>query len=72
MNGYDLISTVRANPNWAGVPMVLVTSRAAQKHLDKAKELGCNGFLIKPFTQDDLAAQLAEHAQFESREAVLK
>ena len=69
MNGYDLISTVRLNPNWADIPMVLVTSRAGQKHLDKAKELGCNGFLIKPFTQEDLAAQLSEHAQYEAHSA---
>ena len=72
MNGYDLISTVRSNPNWANIPMVLVTSRAGQKHLDKAKELGCNGFLIKPFTQDDLATQLTNHTDFASREAVLR
>jgi chemosensory pili system protein ChpA (sensor histidine kinase/response regulator) len=72
MNGYDLISTVRSNSSWANIPMVLVTSRAGQKHLDKAKELGCNGFLVKPFTQDDLAAQLSEHAAYEGREAVLK
>jgi len=57
MNGYDLISTVRSNPAWTAIPMVLVTSRAAQKHLDKALELGCSGFLIKPFTKDHLAAQ---------------
>ena len=72
MNGYDLISTVRSNANWAHIPMVLVTSRSGQKHLDKAKDLGCNGFLIKPFTQADLAAQLSEHARYESRAAVLK
>ena len=72
MNGYDLISTVRGNPNWADIPMVLVTSRAAQKHLDKAKQLGCNGFLIKPFTQQDLISQLSAHAAYEAHKAALK
>lgn len=61
MNGYDLISTVRTHPTWAHIPMVLVTSRAAQKHLDKALLLGANSFLTKPFSQSDLAKQLAEH-----------
>ncbi|HEX8313106.1 MAG TPA: Hpt domain-containing protein [Chthoniobacteraceae bacterium] len=61
MNGYDLISTVRTHPTWAHIPMVLVTSRAAQKHLDKALHLGANSFLTKPFSQADLAKQLAEH-----------
>ncbi len=70
MNGYDLISTVRSNEQWAAIPMVLVTSRAAQKHLDKARELGCSGFLIKPFNRDDLAAQLMEHTGFVAKQRV--
>lgn len=65
MNGYDLISTVRLNPNWSTLPMVLVTSRAGQKHLDKALNLGCNDFLVKPFTQDDLARVLAAHGGYQ-------
>jgi chemosensory pili system protein ChpA (sensor histidine kinase/response regulator) len=67
MNGYDLISTVRLNPNWNSVPIVLVTSRAAQKHIDKAMQLGANGYLTKPFNQEDLESKLVEHAGFVAR-----
>jgi CheY-like chemotaxis protein len=50
---------VRGNAKWSAIPVILVTSRAAQKHLDKAMQLGCTATLAKPFTQEDLAAHLA-------------
>jgi len=62
MNGYDLISAVRAHGQWKDIPMVLVTSRSAQKHLDKALQLGANACLTKPFTRDDLAGMLSKYA----------
>lgn len=64
MNGYDLISAVRAHAELNRIPMVLVTSRSAQKHLDKALQLGVNACLTKPFTRDDLAAMLSKYAGY--------
>jgi CheY-like chemotaxis protein len=63
MNGYDLTMTVRSNPNWSQLPIVIVTSRAAQKHLDRALQLGASAVITKPFTIDDLRRVLENLAR---------
>jgi chemosensory pili system protein ChpA (sensor histidine kinase/response regulator) len=40
MDGFDLVRNVRADPRLAGLPVVMITSRIAQKHRDYAAELG--------------------------------
>jgi chemosensory pili system protein ChpA (sensor histidine kinase/response regulator) len=69
MNGYDLTTTVRTNPNWSHIPVVIVTSRAAQKHIDKAMQLGASACLTKPFTQEDLRRMLDTHIRYQQASA---
>ena len=54
INGYELISEVRGNPAWASLPVVVISSRGADKYITKAMNLGATSFLSKPFTQEQL------------------
>lgn len=54
MDGFDLTKNVRANPRTANVPIIMITSRTAEKHRSYAKELGVNIYLGKPYQEDDL------------------
>jgi chemosensory pili system protein ChpA (sensor histidine kinase/response regulator) len=63
MDGFDLLRNVRAEPRLAGLPVVMITSRIAQKHRDFAVELGVDHYLGKPFSEDDLLALVARYAQ---------
>jgi chemosensory pili system protein ChpA (sensor histidine kinase/response regulator) len=36
------------------MPIVMLTSRAGEKHREKAFELGATDYLVKPFQQDQL------------------
>jgi chemosensory pili system protein ChpA (sensor histidine kinase/response regulator) len=36
------------------IPVVMVTSRAGDKHRRKAMELGANAYLVKPYQDDQL------------------
>ncbi|EFK97496.1 Chemotaxis protein cheY, partial [sediment metagenome] len=67
MDGFDLLRNVRADARLAGLPVVMITSRTAQKHRDHADMLGADGYLGKPFTEDELLAVLARLAGKDAR-----
>ena len=52
----------RADAALAGLPVVMITSRIAQKHRDYAAELGVDHYLGKPYGEDELLRLVAEHA----------
>ncbi|AEJ02975.1 CheA signal transduction histidine kinase [Nitrosomonas sp. Is79A3] len=60
MNGFELIEKVRANPETAHIPMIIISSRTAEKHRKIAKDLGVNIFLGKPYKEDELLNHLSE------------
>jgi chemosensory pili system protein ChpA (sensor histidine kinase/response regulator) len=62
MDGFDLVRNVRADPRLAGLPVIMITSRFAQKHRDYAAELGVEHYLGKPYAEDELLALVARHA----------
>ncbi|MCB1995855.1 MAG: response regulator, partial [Rhodoferax sp.] len=63
MDGFDLVRNVRADPRLAGLPVIMITSRIAQKHRDYAAELGVDHYLGKPYAEDELLALVARHVQ---------
>ena len=62
MDGFDLLRNVRADSQLAGLPVIMISSRIAQKHRDYAAELGVDHFLGKPYAEDELLALVARYA----------
>jgi chemosensory pili system protein ChpA (sensor histidine kinase/response regulator) len=62
MDGFDLARNVRADARWAGLPIIMITSRIAQKHREHAMQLGVNHYLGKPYSEDDLIGLVAQYA----------
>jgi CheY-like chemotaxis protein len=54
MDGYELIATVRAQEQYRTLPLVVLTSRAATKHQQRAMQLGASAYVIKPYQDEDL------------------
>ncbi len=54
MDGFELTAILRGLPAYAGIPIVMLTSRAGMKHRDKAFGLGVSEYLVKPFEPDVL------------------
>ncbi len=54
MDGFDLVRNLRADERTAHLPVVMITSRIAQKHRDLAAELGVDHYLGKPYAEDEL------------------
>ena len=47
----------------ADLPVIMITSRIAQKHRDYAAELGVDHYLGKPYAEDELLALVARYAR---------
>ncbi|MES2090706.1 MAG: response regulator, partial [Pseudomonadota bacterium] len=62
MDGFDLLRNIRGNERWAALPVVMISSRTAQKHVDYATQLGANHYLGKPYGEEELLALVAHYA----------
>ena len=54
MDGLDLISRLKENPDTSGIPVVIVTVMNARDTEKKAKELGVEHYLTKPWESAEL------------------
>jgi chemosensory pili system protein ChpA (sensor histidine kinase/response regulator) len=61
MDGFDLVRKLRADSRFADLPVIMITSRIAQKHRDVAAELGIEHYLGKPYSEEDLLALIARY-----------
>ena len=60
LNGFELLSILRASPQFAAVRVVMLTSRAAHKHRDYAYSLGADAYLVKPCPQEVLISTVRQ------------
>jgi chemosensory pili system protein ChpA (sensor histidine kinase/response regulator) len=58
MDGFQLARSVRGEPRIAGVPIIIISSRTAEKHRAQAAQLGVNAFLGKPYQEAELLGEL--------------
>jgi chemotaxis family two-component system sensor histidine kinase/response regulator PixL len=54
MNGFEFLSYCRQSSAWRSLPMVMLTSRTANKHRNVAMELGAQEYMTKPFNEKTL------------------
>jgi two-component system chemotaxis response regulator CheY len=58
MNGLDLVKTVREQPAFNSMKVMMVTTEAETMVVVKALELGADEFLMKPFSEEGLKEKL--------------
>jgi chemosensory pili system protein ChpA (sensor histidine kinase/response regulator) len=61
MDGFDLVRNMRADARLRDLPVIMITSRIAQKHRDYAAELGVDHYLGKPYSEEDLLALVSRY-----------
>ena len=57
-DGYDVCQTIRANPNWNGLKIIMVTAKGREIEAEKGLALGADAYVTKPFSTRDLAKQV--------------
>ena len=60
MDGFEFTKTIKSDPKFSHIPIVMITSRTAEKHRNRAKELGVDLYLGKPFQEEQLVRNLRE------------
>jgi len=60
MDGFDLTRNVRGNEATKDIPIVMITSRTADKHRNVAMGLGVNAYYGKPYQEPVLLAAIEE------------
>jgi chemosensory pili system protein ChpA (sensor histidine kinase/response regulator) len=68
MDGFDLVRNIRIDARLRDLPIIMITSRIAQKHREHARELGVNHYLGKPYSEDELL-NLVRHYSAQQVEA---
>ena len=60
MDGFEFTKTMKGDPTNAHIPIIMITSRTAEKHRNRAAELGVDLYLGKPYQEEDLLRNLRD------------
>jgi chemosensory pili system protein ChpA (sensor histidine kinase/response regulator) len=60
MDGFDLARNIRADNRLKHIPIIMITSRTADKHRQHAAEIGVNHYLGKPYDEEELLGCIRE------------
>ncbi len=54
VSGLDLLEFIRRRPDWNRVPVIMLSTEAADVTVDRAIALGADGYVMKPATLEEL------------------
>src|SRR6266540_3088048 len=60
VSGLDLIEFLRRRPEWKDMPIIMLSSEAADTMVDKALRLGADTYVLKPATLEELEKAMAD------------
>ena len=66
MDGFDLARNIRGDVRLSSLPIIMITSRIAEKHREHAKELGVDHYLGKPYAEDELLSLIRHYCTAEA------
>jgi len=65
MDGFDLVRNIRADAALKDLPIIMITSRIAEKHREYARALKVDHYLGKPYPEDELIALVRGYCRAE-------
>lgn len=58
MDGYGLVNRIRSTPEFAALPVIMVTARAGAELEIEGREAGADDYIVKPFSARELVARV--------------
>ncbi|MBK8175621.1 MAG: response regulator [Rhodospirillales bacterium] len=59
-DGYDVCQTIRANADWQGIYIIMLTAKGREVDREKGIALGANDYVTKPFSTRDLTEKVKQ------------
>lgn len=60
MDGFQVLETLRKDPDTARVPVLMLTARDQHNDILKGYQMGATSYLVKPFNLDELVDAIRE------------
>src|ERR1039458_3582102 len=60
MDGFELCREIRSRPDLAAIKIIICSSKSYDFDRRRAKELGADGYIVKPIQRDSLLRLIAE------------
>ncbi len=57
-DGFELMRTIRQQPGWQQVPVIMLTAKNMERDIVRAFDAGANDYIVKPFQPTELLARL--------------
>ena len=63
MDGFDFVRNLRSDERLRALPVIMITSRTADKHRNYALQIGANHYLGKPYDEEELLGLVAGYVE---------
>ena len=60
VSGFEVLEHVRATPTLADLPVIMLTAKASPQDRERAKDMGADAYIVKPFGPHDLVRTLRD------------
>lgn len=63
VDGYEVAQTLRADPDFADLPIIMLSAKAQEEDIRKGLDVGVNEYITKPFSPEHLVHVVADYLQ---------
>lgn len=70
MNGYEVLSAIRANPITANIPFIFLSAKGDREAMREGMNLGADDYIVKPFTSVELLTAI--HSRLKRHQRVVE
>jgi DNA-binding response OmpR family regulator len=60
VSGLDMLEFLRRRSEWKNLPVIMLSSEAADVTVDKAMQIGADGYVMKPVTLEELEKVMSQ------------
>jgi len=72
LNGFDLVRMIRKVPEYADIPIIIITTEGTQEHVNEAITIGASDFIVKPFKPKELNDKVNKHIRIAKELKLIK
>jgi len=60
MDGWETCDSLKSNENTKNIPVLMCTGDNSEEYIEKAKQMGAVGYIVKPYKPEEMNQKLAD------------